>query len=195
MDKVIKKIVGDSTKQLEKSLIKILEETAVPMVKEIILKDYDNLLNDVANPKSLLAPERYMDEFEKRLNQFYFVRKTAKGVRFVSPDMENFNFRGILGPIETILEGLSGKYVEVELEDYRKATKKQTYRGEYRKVYLIKYSSEVKKWEKTLNKKFDEYAFSNTPPIDIFGSAEEFVKDDLDTWIEEAIIEAQREIK
>lgn len=180
-------------KKLESEIMLVLEEEAIPRIKELILEDYDFNLNDVANPKSKLAPEKYMDEFIKRLDDFEYLDETARGVVLKTPDMENFDFRDGLEPILTVLEGLAGRYVEVEQEDYKRVTGRQTYRGERKEVYLIKYNNQVRDWEKDLDKKFEEYAFSNSPPIDIFERADEFVDDNMSMWLDEAIKKSQKE--
>ena len=180
---------------LQKTLEDVLEEKAVPRLKEIILEDYDFELKDIANPKSKLAPERFQGEFSNRLDDFDYVDIEFKGVKFITPDMYNFDFRDGLEPIENILEGMVGKYVEVEHRDYVRATGRQTYRGKRSEVYLIRYTTEVRNWEKSMDKKFDPYAFSNTPPLDIFSRADQFVSDTMDMWINEAVEKSQKEFK
>lgn len=181
------------TKTVQKNLINILEDKAIPRLKDIILEDYSFELNDVANPKSTLAPEKYMAEFSKRLDSFDYIDKKFRGIKFITPDMENFDFRAGLEPIETILEGMIGRYVEVARNDYSRATGKQTYKGMREEVYLIKYTAEVRTWEKKLDKKFEEYAFSNTPPLDIFGRGNEFIAENLGKWVDDAIKKSQKE--
>lgn len=187
MATIIKKEIKKWTEDIRKNLVVILMETAVPRLKELILEDYDFNLNDIANPNSKLAPENYLDEFSKRLDGFEYIDPEFKGFRFITPDMHNFDFAGELETIESILEGIVGRYVEVEHEDYVKATNKKTYRGERKEVYLVKYTRHVRDWEKDIDKKFEEYAFSNAPPIDIFSRANEFVEENMDDWITESI--------
>jgi len=195
MASFIKKRTEKWTKTVQGNIINILENQAVPRLKELILEDYDFDLNDVANPKSLLAPDRYMDEFSKRLDGFDYIDKKFRGIKFVTPDMENFDFRAGLEPIETILEGLIGRYVEVKHNDYSRATGRQTYKGMREEVYLIKYTAEVRTWEKKLDRKFEEYAFSNTPPLDIFGRGNQFIEENLGKWVDDAIKKSQKEFK
>lgn len=197
MDKFTKNLVGKYNKALRKEIVEVFQREAVPKIVDIIMEDYNLNLNGVANPKSKLAPEYLMDEFQNRLLDFSFVVVRVEKVKFVLPDIENFPFHGKLRPIQNILEGMTGRYVEVAGKDYRAATGKQTYKGKYiRKdvVYLFK-QREARSWEKMLKKKFDIYVFSNTPPIDIFGTAQKFVEDSMDKWIGEAIKQSQRGIK
>jgi len=192
---IIKKEIKKWTDDIRKNLVVILMQTAVSKLKEIILEDYDFNLNNVANPKSNLAPENYLDEFSNRLDNFEYIDPEFKGFKFITPDMHNFDFSGELETIESILEGIVGRYVEVKYEDYVKATNKKTYRGEHKEVYLIKYDRSVRDWEKDLDKKFEDYAFSNTPPIDIFGRANEFVEENMDGWVIEAINKFKKRVK
>jgi len=196
MNKIIEKKIKNWTKDINNNLIEILEREAIPAAKGIIMEDYDFNLNDVANPKSKLAPERFIDEFTRRLDDFEYIGKTSRGgVKIVCPDMENFDFRGSLKTIENILEGMAGNYVEVERADYVQASKKETYQGRRDEVFLVRYTAEVRKWEKILDKKFEPYAFSNVAPIDIFTRSSKYIEDNLDEWIDDAINKSKRGIK
>jgi len=194
--KEIKKKIKNWTKDINDNLVDILEREAIPVAREIIMEDYDFNLKDVANPKSKLAPERFEDEFRNRLYDFEYIGKTTRGgIKVICPDISNFDFRGSLRTIENILEGIVGIYVEVERIEYVKATKKQTYRGRRDEMFLIKYSAEVRKWEKILDRKFERYPFSNFPPVDIFTRSCKYVEENLDKWIDDAIDKSKRGIK
>lgn len=181
-------------KVIDNNLSDILNREVVPKIIDLVMEDYSFLLNGVADPKSKLAPELYEGEFRSRLEDFRFVEVTIDGVSITNPSMKNFDFSHELDVIENILEGVVGIYVEVSREDYIEATKMQTYRGEYKEVYLIKYTPTVKRWEINLDKKFDRYPFSNTPPIDIFGRANVFVEKNLDGWINNAIDKSEKHL-
>lgn len=187
--------MGDWSNIINRNLVEILNKDIIPEVINIIMEDYAFSLNGVSDIKSKTAPEWYEDEFRDRLQKFKFVAITADGVKITNPDMKNFDFNDGLETVENILEGIVGRYVEISREDYIKVTKMQTYRGEYKDVYLIKYSPLVKKWEGILDKKLDIYPFSNTPPIDIFSRAEDFVEQGLDYWISVAIDKSEKELK
>ena len=197
MDKITKKIVKSYNKELHKNLFEVFTETAAPKIIESIMEDYDERLTGVADPKSKLAPEYFMDEFRRRLERFDFVKETIDGVRLMLPDMENFNFSGRLRPLQNILEGVSGRYVEVSGADYRRASGKQTYKGKYiRKELTYLFTQQVAVvWERMLKKKFDTYPFSNTPPIDLFARAQIFAEDNIDDWINKSITDTNRGLK
>ena len=61
------------------------------------------------------------------------------------------------------------------------------------KIYLVRYDTKLRQAERTLNKKFVRYPFSNTPPINILEEGERFVDKNMSRWIEEALEEAQKE--
>lgn len=190
LKKAVKKTVDTLVVSIEKNLEEEFEDSLGDKVREVILEDYDLMLNGVANPRSKIAPEKLMPEFIDRLNDFEFVEKTGDAIKITTPNMENFPFYGKVRPLENILEGLAGKYVEVDGKDYRRASGKLTYRGRHIRMdvtYLFKYDKEVVEWEHALSKKFDVYPFSNTPPIDIFGRADEFMEDNLDKFIDDVI--------
>jgi len=194
--KELKKKIKNWTKDIDSNLVSILEREAIPTARELVMEDYGFNLNDVANPKSKLAPEKFEGEFRRRLEDFEYIGKTTRGgVKIICPDMENFDFRGSLKTIENILEGMAGNYVEVERTDYVQATKKETYQGRRDEVFLVRYTAEVRKWEKMLDKKFEPYAFSNVAPIDIFTRSSKYIEDNLDEWIDDAIDKSKRGIK
>jgi len=196
MNKIIEKKIKSYNKDIFDNLTEDLRLNVIPAAREIIIEDYDFSLNDIANPKSKLAPERFMDEFRRRLDDFEYIGKTSRGgVKIICPDMDNFDFRGSLQTIKNILEGIAGIYVEVERRDYVQATKKETYQGRRDEVFLVRYTAEVRKWERMLDKKFEPYAFSNTPPIDIFTRSCKYIEDNLDGWIDDAINKSTRGIK
>lgn len=196
MYKELKKKIKNWTKDIDSNLVSILEREAIPTARELVMEDYGFNLNDVANPKSKLAPEKFEGEFRRRLEDFEYIGKTTRGgVKIICPDMENFDFRGSLKTIENILEGMAGNYVEVERTDYVQATKKETYQGRRDEVFLVRYTAEVRKWEKMLDKKFEPYAFSNVAPIDIFTRSSKYIEDNLDEWIDDAIDKSKRGIK
>jgi len=196
MYKEINKKIKNWTKEINNNLVDILEREAIPAAREIIMEDYNFNLNDMANPKSKLAPERFQDEFRNRLYDFEYIGKTSKGgIKIICPETSNFDFGGGLKTIENILEGIVGIYVEVERAEYVKATKMQTYRGRRDEMFLIKYTAEVRKWEKILDRKFERYPFSNFPPVDIFTRSCQYIEDNLDAWIDDAINKSKRGIK
>jgi hypothetical protein len=197
LKKAAEKTVNILVSSIEKGLEEEFEDKLGKKVKEIILEDYDFQLNGVANPRSKIAPERLMSEFTDRLEDFEFVKKIDDGIEITTPNMENFPFYGRLRPLENILEGLAGKYVEIEGRDYRRASGRLTYRGKHIRTdvtYLFKYNSEVVEWEKALSKKFELYPFSNTPPIDIFSNADKFIEDNLDEFIDCVLEESEKKL-
>ena len=197
LKKAVKKTVGTLVASIEKNLGEEFEDSLGNQARKVILEDYDLMLNGVSNPKSKIAPERLMSEFADRLDDFEFVEKTGDVIKITTPNMENFPFYGKIRPLENILEGLAGKYVEVDGRDYRRASGKLTYRGRHIRTdvtYLFKYNKEVVEWERALSKRFDIYPFSNTPPIDIFGRADIFIEDNLDKFIDDVIEKSEKKL-
>lgn len=107
--------------------------------------------------------------------------------------MENFDFSGRLRVIETILNGLSGIYVEVGEDEYTQIFNKKPLNRDpidefvpsQDRVYIVRYDSRIRRAEKDLNTQFIRYPFSNTAPIDIFYDADKYVVYNLDKWISE----------
>jgi hypothetical protein len=198
-DIIFRKIEDWSDKVYINNFIELLEKECIPRIKDIILEDYGFSLLDIADPKSRLAPERFLSEFQNRLEDFEYIRivsRSKRGVRkivFSVPDMENFDFSGKLRTIENTLEGMVGKYVEISKEDFLKATGRKHLGPD--DPFLEKRTAKVRGWEKKLDRRFPDYAFSNMSPIDIFSRAEQFYDENIDRWSEMAEKKSNKELK
>lgn len=177
-------------------------EGAVELIKQMIIDKYsDELIDVVTDPDSKTNPNLYLDEFIDRLDEFEYIEKTSNSFSLLVPDGETFDFSGRLKVLETIINGVSGTYVEVNEDDYVAIFNKRPVNedplDEYvppsERIYLVRYLNNVRKTEQRLNKKFVRYPFSNSPPIKILEVADEFVKDNIDEWIDESREEAMNE--
>jgi len=176
----------------------------IPDVVDTVIGAYDANLNGiVTNRKSKTRPESYQPLFEDRLESFEFFTMNDNGPVFRVPEMDTFKFNNGLEIIETICEGLPGKYVTVTGEQYKNAMGKdpQVLRAtdndvpRKERVYLIRDADPLKKKiEKALNEKLPLYEFSNFPPVDIFKDANDLVNDELTGWVDEAIVEAMKNV-
>lgn len=185
----------------DKQIVDSLEETFDNKKQEIIdiiLIDYDIEL-EVSDRRSKTAPHLYRDDFIDRLQEFEYTEVNRLTVNLIIPDMENFDFKGRLRVVETILEGTAGAHVEINAEDYEKIYNRRPINLEPLDkslpkrdlFYIIRYTSDVQRRERDiLKKKLVPYPFSNTPPIDIFSTADKYVDDNLDDWIDEAVDKA-----
>lgn len=177
-------------------------EEAVDLIKQMIIDKYsEELIDVVTDPDSKTNPNLYLDEFIDRLDEFEYIEKTSNSFSLLVPDGETFDFSGRLKVLETIINGVSGTYVEVNEDDYVAIFNKRPVNedplDEYvppsERIYLVRYLNNVRKTEQRLNKKFVRYPFSNSPPIKILEVADEFVKDNIDEWIDESREEAMNE--
>jgi hypothetical protein len=188
MNKLVSKATKDLTKITTRIVVENLEKEAIPIVKNMIMNDYEMLLNGrVTDRNSRTNPEDYMDEFESSLSVFKFVINTENGIRFVVPDMENFNFSGKLRVIKDILEGTAGNYVEVDMKQIEKIYKKRPTTIEYfdssvpleERIIKLRKTLDVINRLKENNIPIVDYPFSNTPPIDIFYNTSRYVEKEL----------------
>lgn len=202
MPQIVKK-VSDDIESLVKIKIKFKFFENIDIIKEIIIEKYDEELTSVVTDRnSKTNPNLYRDAFITNLNEFIFIEEDSNDISLILPNIENFNFSGQLKVLETILSGLAGIYLEISEEDYVKAFGKKPINedpiDEYvppaDKIYLVRNTPAVRKAEKILGKKLVRYPFSNTPPIDIFGSAKKYVENNIEGWIEDSIKEAKKEI-
>ena len=177
-------------------------ENMVPEIKCAIIDKYDEELVDVvASRNSKTNPNLYRDEFIKRLDDFVFIEKGNNSITLVVPDEENFDFSGRLRIIEAIESGLAGTYVEMNEDDYKAVFGKRPvnedtvddYTSPEERIYLVRYNSIIKKMEGVLNKKFEIYPFSNTPPISILSAGNEFVKKNIGNRIKKSLDDSIKE--
>ena len=203
MKKVMKKVEKDITSLTKKHVIKIFEEDAIPTIKSMILDDYNLMLNDqVTDRKSRTQPERYMDVFTERLDEFEYIVMDDDSMSLVVPGMDNFDFSGRLRILKNIIEGTSGTYVEIDEVQYEQMYERPprlldpfdpTMRKKER-MYLLRLTGDLRRRMREGRIPIVRYPFSNTPPIDIFERTNTFVeKELLNKSISDALSRAQRE--
>jgi len=173
----------------------------VPYIKQTIMQAYDELLVDVVTDrKSKTNPLFYKDEFEEKLNDFKYTTENHMGITISVPDMDTFDFSGRLRVLKNIMEGTTGIYVEISALDFEHVFNKQPvnidpideYVPKKDTIYIIKYSSKIRRAEKDiLGKKLVRYPFSNSPPIDILQVGQNYVDDNIDEWLNKTIQTAE----
>lgn len=203
MNKTLKKANKDLTKIIEKNILRRVEEYVIPIIKEMITNDYNMMLNGrVTDRNSRTNPEDYMDEFVDRLDEFEYIVKTDTGIRVCVPDIENFDFSGRLRVIQDILEGTTGAYVEVDIEQLEDIYGKRPITVEYvdasipmkERIVKLRKTADVIKRLKANDIKIVDYPFSNTPPIDIFATTNEYVEKELiNAIIDESLVVSNKE--
>jgi hypothetical protein len=184
--------------------LKIREEET----RDIIIQEYDlQLTSVVTDRRSRTNPglSKYRDAFIEALNEIEMVKETEGGWSFVVPTVGTFPFNtGTLKVIQNILEGTVGIYVEIDADQYEQMYNKrpiglQAFDDTARKrdmIYIMRYTADVRRRERaSLEEELVKYPFSNTPSIDIFDSAVEYVEDNLDDWIDDAITTAIKKFK
>ena len=197
----VDKMAKDLESYVEHTAFSELKAKAVPKVIDMIMGSYDDNLNTAVIPKESKAnPEDYRELFYDRLENFVFLEVTSGNITFNVPSNDTFDFSGRLNILKSIIEGTTGIYVEVAGEDYQAVFGKKPISQDpldsslpiKDRVYLLRYNSFIKTKEQELKKQFVKYPFSNTPPIDIFSKANDYVENNLTSWINEIIEEAQK---
>jgi len=208
----MQKLVSKAVKTLEEIFKEELKEEFDEHIKEakdIILEEYDQLPGYVRDRNSRTNPglPRIRDAFVKELEEFEMLSVEDTSLNIISPDMENFNFNtGIMKVIENILEGTAGIYVEIDAEQYEQMYGKkpiglQAFDDTARKkdmIYIIRYTADVRRRERESldnNQRLVRYPFSNTPPIHIFDSANDYIEDNIEDWIDTALDRAMKRFK
>lgn len=197
--------VIESSKNLEKFIkdkLFIKFNSIVPKIKDIIMKDYDDLSNLVIDSRSKTNPTLFRDDFVSNLDSFLYIEDTKNTMNLHVPDMETFDFSGKLKIIQTILEGVAGVYVEISLEDYIKIFNRGISNVDFihgqdslkDSVFLVRYNDDIKTIESKLKTPFVIFPFSNMSSSDILEKAEKFVNANIDQWVEESVEEATKEL-
>ena len=195
---VSKKVESDVRKNLKNEFSKSLDE-----IKQVIIEEYDDkLTGSTVNSKSLIDYNMYREEFISRLDEFQFIKENGNIITLDVPDIETFDFSDGLEIVKTMMEGLSGVYVEVNEKEYshifgRKPRIAEAVDGRVApkdRVFLVRYTGRVRSAEKGGSKQFVRYPFSNTPPIDVLEAGSLFVNDNLNVWINNAIERSNKEI-
>lgn len=166
-------------------------------IKYYIMNGYDTLSMMVTDRDSKTNPVFFRERFEEKIDSFDYLEVTDTTIKINIPDMKTFDFSG-LDIIKQILEGTAGIYVEVSEEDMEKITGKSVVNKhpvdplapKNNRIYLEKDTPNIRKQEKEiLNKKLVRFPFSNVHAMDslVFELADEYVDDNLDTWIQEGL--------
>lgn len=194
-------------KTLTKKQIISRLETASTEVIDYIMKLYDDeLVSVVTDRDSRANPLYYREEFLERLNNFEYIEVFDDAVDFIVPSMTNFDFSGRLKIIENIMDGTAGIFIEVDGKQYEALfpTKKPPLVEaldrsvpKRRMIYLVKHTHGLgKRWKSIFSgEKMVRFPFSNSPPIRIFEEANNFVDDNLDKWIDEAVDNTTKEFE
>ena len=176
---------------------------AIDEIKQVIIEEYDDkLMGSTVNSKSLIDYNMYREEFISRLNDFQFIKENGNIITLDVPDIETFDFSDGLEIVQTMMEGLSGVYVEVNEKEYSyifgsKPRVAEAVDGRVppkNRVFLVRYTGRVRSAEKEGSKQFVRYPFSNTPPIDILEAGNLFVNNNLNVWINNAIERSNKEV-
>ncbi len=163
-------------------------------IVDVVMSEYDDkLVGVVTDRESKSNPIFYRDAFLERLQEFNFLDiESSTKISISIPTMETFDFSGRLKVLETIMSGVAGIYVELSEDDYVLVFGKKPinedpvdeYVPKSDKIYLSRYNSTIIRAEKSINKKFVRYPFSNTPPIEIFAAAEKYLSSNRTVWID-----------
>ena len=169
------------------NLVEAMRSQVIPSVKNFIIDSYDDKLLGVVPEGSLGRPEDFRELFIERLNEYNFVRKNVISASFSVPDAEKFDFSGDLSFLKYVFEGMAGVYYLIPMNTYRllgytPPDLRQT-------LYLVREDdplmNDVRKF---LGDTFLEpYAFSNSPPIDIFEGADKYARDKIKKALESAV--------
>jgi hypothetical protein len=194
-----KKKVEDFDDYIIRRERQILQNDYVPMIRDMILKQYDDdLVGVVTDRRSKTNPMFYRDDFKDALEDFEYVKPGDLRTTLVIPDMDNFPFsKGKLTIIKTILTGVIGTFAEVTADQYsalfgKIPIKEEPYDNTVptkERIYLVRYTTELQQREYKVFKgpTLVRYPFSNMPPIRIFDPVNKFVEDSFESWVSEIV--------
>lgn len=161
---------------IKHNLREVLEEEAVPEIKNLILDAYEDKLEGVVESNyTNIIPETYKEDFITRLEDFEYIKEDDNNVSLSCPDIENFDFEDGLEFIYNIVTGMVGNYYKVH--SYKLGYKDEDY------MFIVGEDSEVLEGINT--DELELYEFSETE-VDIFSDAEEFVEENMSSWVDKA---------
>ena len=201
MDKIINKVQNELHALVEKEVFKTLSNKAIPTTIDMLMDEFD--LN-VPEPgyKSKINIESIRSAYEEALNGgFVFLDVEGDSVTFRTPDMDNFDFsNNKLQVLLTMLEGIAGRYLIVDGDEFKKMFPKDTLKKEAfgevsnelaskDKLYLIKDTSRNRKMAKDLKLILEKWPYST--PIQIFDDVNKKIdKEILPRLLSEAVTNA-----
>jgi hypothetical protein len=170
--------------------------------EDAVRTKYEELNGVVTDRESKSRPEEYMDKFFTELREESSIQNIeGEGIVLEVPNMETFDFSG-MEPLQHIVEGTPGKYVEMNTEDYDNVFGNK-YKSEtlinpeavskYR-VYLVPYSNKVRQYEKANGKRFVIFPFSNMAPFNLFEEGEVFLNENVGKWVGDSIKTAMKKV-
>ena len=177
----------------KKKLLLLYETELIPQVKEMIKDNYNEKLMGIVPEGSLGRPEDFYDQFMEKLNEFQFLKEDGANSEFNIPDRETFNFGQDLSFLQHVMEGMTGFYYLIPIGTYRLLG--YTPPDLRQSLYLVREDDPLMDdVRRILGDTFLEpYAFSNSPPINVFEGVEEYVDSVHEDFIERALAEAKNE--
>ncbi len=190
----IEKLAKDLAKKLSFA-IPIATESFFEDLKEVYLDSYEEELTGiVTNKDSLANPEFFYEDYEEALNNFEYMKGLGTlNLKPIIPTEDTFNFEGRLGFLKLLVNGVSGKYIELPQIDYDMLKSSKSVDDRIKRMlsnlpeffdsetpkelrfYLIgTRSSLYKTVQSILGKKLVIFPFSNSPPIPLFDEGIKF---------------------
>jgi len=193
--------VRRNSKIASDTIIDTIEEyflAAAEKIKEVIKDSYIHIAGQTVVENSQSNLILYKNLFDTRVDNFkYVTRNGAENIKISVPDMDTFNFMD-LEMVQSIFEGISGRYVEISESEYNIINRIDNKVSPKKKTYLIRETKEIVDIEDSIfKKKLTRFPFSNKPPLhrEVFGKAEDFVDEHMSSWIEKAIEVGKARIK
>jgi len=172
------------------------ENTAIPGIKEELMRGYDSIKLPVFHKKSQLDPKKLEIYYEDFLDNFDYYIISDEEISFSIPTVEDLFESDVkeLEPIGAIVEGLTGSYYEIsqkQYDDYSfEKTKGLMFVVRNEPVYLFR-STLIPNNVKTdmkLKKELKPWPFRSSR--DIFKDAIDYKDEMFNLWINEAKSEA-----
>jgi len=201
----VRKKVDQLDRAIREQYMFNLETYYIPVIQDIILQSYDiELTGRVTNRRAKTNPIYYRDEFQEALYNFEWITEARTQTILMTPETDTFNWnQGRLRIIENIVEGTIGRLAEIDEEQYIAMYDKRPIVQPFdravplkQRIYLLRLTGDLRRrWRQAYPRDaMVIFPFSNTPPIDIFFTANQYVEENIRGWIDEAIRESQKEI-
>lgn len=192
-------------KEITKTVKSTILDDFMKYVDEIKLQAYeiykDLLFGTVYEDGSLANPENFYELYAERVDNFEYLNEETPFTLEI-PNNDTFDFSDGLGILQLIIEGVIGDFFELPemlLQEVYSSNRidnediayLNTLPGnisdnvlpevQFRLIPTDDYLVDI--IQNIVDRDLVLFPFSNTPPVPIFEELEQFVQDNLDTWI------------
>ena len=194
----VNKIKTSLIDNLEKEISFELNANAIPEIKEIILRNYQELSLYRMHRDSVLGLDNFYNNLQRLLDEFLYLEIKGSKIKLKVPDIVTINESSIneLKVLLVIMEGLAGSYLEMTQEEVARLNIPVLNSIEFtvnlKKVYLVKRTAEIESALAFAGMPIKPWPFSKSE--DVFAGTDKLINENIDRWIKSSIKKARSKL-